>query len=53
MLIANAGNINLKSIAGNGVSFCASGNISFSGATQLGDNLWLIVVAIPRFISDR
>jgi large repetitive protein len=37
-LIANAGNINLKSITGTSLSLCASGDINFSGANQLAGN---------------
>jgi large repetitive protein len=37
-LIANAGNINLKSVTGTSLSLCASGDINFSGANQLAGN---------------
>ncbi len=40
-LIANSGNIDLKSVAGTSVSLCASGNINFSGGNQLAGN-WLV-----------
>ena len=37
-LIANAGNINLKSVTGTSVALCASGDINFSGSNQLAGN---------------
>jgi PKD repeat protein len=40
MLIANSGNIDLKSVTRTGVSLCASGNINFSGNTSLKGQLW-------------
>ena len=40
-LIANNGNIDLKSVTGTAVSLCASGNINFSGGNQLAGN-WLV-----------